>query len=184
MSEYEFAVENIVVSANFYERVPLEELLEVSENVEYEPEQFPGAIYRIEGMPMTALIFSSGKIICTGAKDMDMVKQAVEKVRKLLRKAGVRTKDDYELKIENIVASAKFPHRINLDELAYNLEMAEYEPEQFPGLVYKDEEFNTAFLIFSSGKIICTGAREPKEAKKAVKKLYEILYKLKVFEEG
>lgn len=179
--EYDVVVENIVASVTFGIRIPLDDVASASENVEYEPEQFPGAVFRIPNMPTTALIFSSGKIICTGAKDMETLEQCVDKVIKLLKSANVKVGRDYELKIENIVSSAKLPYRIDLDKLALNLETAEYEPEQFPGLVYKDEKNNVAFLIFNSGKIICTGGRKVSEIKGAFDELYSMLNKLKVF---
>ncbi|MCS7123383.1 MAG: TATA-box-binding protein [Candidatus Aenigmarchaeota archaeon] len=181
--EYKVSIENIVSSINFMEKIPLDELVKHSENIEYEPEQFPGAVYRIENMQVTALIFSSGKVILTGAENMEMLNQAVEKVKKLLEKTGVKTKNVEDLKIENIVASTKFFKKINLDTLAYNLETSEYEPEQFPGLVYRDKEYNLVLLVFNSGKVICTGGKNVKEVKEVINKFYKIVKKFKAFME-
>jgi len=179
--EYVVNIENIVASTNFFEKVPLDDLVEVSENVEYEPEQFPGAVYRIEGMHVTSLIFSSGKIICTGANTKEMLEKAMEKTKSLIRKVGVKVPSKTEIKIENIVASTKFPKRIDLDKLVYELETAEYEPEQFPGLVYRDPKYNVVFLVFDSGKIICTGGKDVDEVKEAIDKFYKTLVSLKAF---
>lgn len=181
--EYKVSIENIVSSIKFQEKIPLDELINYSENIEYEPEQFPGAVYRIENMPVTSLIFSSGKVILTGAENTEMINQAVEKVKKLLEKAGVKTRNMEELKIENIVASTKFPYRINLDVLAYNLETTEYEPEQFPGLIYRDKEYNLVLLVFNSGKVICTGGKNVKEVREVIDKFYKVVKKLKAFVE-
>jgi len=80
--------------------------------------------------------------------------------------------------VENIVASAKLDGRLNLDTIAFNLENSEYEPEQFPGLVYRMKKPKVAFLLFGSGKVVCTGAREIEDVSVAVAKVSRILKKL------
>ena len=70
-----------------------------------------------------------------------------------------------KIKIENVVASTDIKKIISLDKLLNVLEASEYEPEQFPGLVYRLDEPRVATLIFRSGKIICVGARSTAAAK-------------------
>ena len=181
MSDFDVRVENIVASISLGVRVPLNKLLD--EDTEYEPEQFPGVVFRMKEPKAAALIFSSGKIVCTGTRSMSDLKKAIQLIFKKLRKAGVKIPSNYKVEIQNIVASAKFKERVNLDKIAFELENTEYEPEQFPGVVYRMEEPKVAFLFFSSGKIVCTGTRRVEEIKKAIEKVYKELKEIKAFEE-
>ena len=176
--KYEMKIENIVVSITLNQQVPVSKLLSKSSEVEYEPEQFPGLVYRMKQPKAAALIFGSGKIICTGSRSMQDVKRAVKKIMKLLRSAGIRIRKP-KITIQNIVASAKFEGEIDLNSLAWELENSEYEPEQFPGLVYRKEKPKVAFLIFRSGKIICTGGKTVEEVEKEIRSLYRLLKKTK-----
>jgi len=172
-------IENIVASASLNVRIPLGKLVSLSEGVEYEPEQFPGVVYRMKEPRAASLIFSSGKIVCTGTRTPKDLKKAFEKIIKLIRKTGVRIPRDFKIRVENIVASTKLDARLNLDKIAFTLENSEYEPEQFPGLVLRMENPNVAFLLFSSGKIVCTGARKKKDINVAIEKLIQQLKKIK-----
>ena len=164
-------VENIVASANLQVDVPLEKIVSKLEGMEYEPEQFPGLVYRLTSPKAAALIFGSGKIVCTGARSLEDVHEVFKKVVKIVEKADVKVPKGYKVQVENIVASAKLDSRLNLDTIAFNLENSEYEPEQFPGLVYRMTDPKVAFLLFGSGKIVCTGARSVKDVGIAVEKV-------------
>jgi transcription initiation factor TFIID TATA-box-binding protein len=180
MTDFDIKVENIVASISLGVKVPLNKLLD--ENTEYEPEQFPGVVYRMDEPRAAALIFSSGKIVCTGTRSMQELKKAIRLIFRKLRKAGVKIPPNYKVEIQNIVASAKFEEGINLDKIAFELENTEYEPEQFPGVVYRMDEPKVAFLFFSSGKIVCTGTRKVEEIKKAIERVYKKLKEIKAFE--
>lgn len=175
MSEFEIKVENVVAFTSLGKDISLTKLVEKIENVEYEPEQFPGLVYRIQDPRAAALIFSSGKIVCTGARSIEMAKEAMHKVVDRIRDTGTDLPRQFDIKVENIVASSKIEAKLNLEEIAFSLENAEYEPEQFPGLVYRIREPRVAFLLFSSGKIICTGAHTLDDVQLALKKLKEKL---------
>ncbi|RLE92079.1 MAG: TATA box-binding protein [Thermoprotei archaeon] len=126
--------------------------------------------------PKTAtLIFSSGKMVCTGAKSESDVYKAVKNIIKLLKNHGIEIKSEPIIEIQNIVASAKLRAQVDLEMAAFELEGAMYEPEQFPGLIYRMKEPKVVLLIFSSGNIVCTGARKESQVKEAVDKIYEIL---------
>jgi len=127
---------------------------------------------------ITALVFSSGKIVCTGAKSEDEVKTAVKEIIKELRKANVIIRKKPEITIQNMVASGNLGMKLNLNLLAFKLENAEYEPEQFPGLVYKVPDSHITFLLFGTGKIVCTGAKNEEEIKAAVRNLVRTLKKV------
>ena len=181
MKNFNIRVENIVASANLNMRINLEKIVEYLEGTEYEPEQFPGLVYRLKDPRAAALIFSSGKIICTGARCISDVKKVVEKVVKMLKEAKIGNPKKYTIQVENIVASASFPSGLNLDKIAFELENSEYEPEQFPGLVYRTENPKAAFLLFSSGKVMCTGLRDIKEINNAVKSIFQKLRSINAF---
>jgi len=147
--------------------------------MEYEPEQFPGLVYRIKNPKSAALIFGSGKIVCTGARSLEDVKTVFKKVVQIVRSSGTRVPRNFKMQVENIVASARLDANLNLDKIAFNLENSEYEPEQFPGLVYRMTEPKVAFLLFGSGKIVCTGARNINDVKIAVEKVSKKLKQIK-----
>jgi len=171
MSEFDIKVENVVAFTSLGKDISLTKLVETIESVEYEPEQFPGLVYRIKDPRAAALIFSSGKIVCTGARSIEMAKEAMKKVVDTVRDVGIDLPTEFDIKVENIVASSCVNAKLNLEEIAFALENAEYEPEQFPGLVYRIREPRVAFLLFSSGKIICTGAHNLKDVQTALNKL-------------
>lgn len=177
--EREIKVVNIVVSASLGHDIPLEKMAATLSNTEYNPEQFPGLVIRIKEPKTSALIFSSGKIVCTGARSMEKVHESIRKIIKSLEKINVKIKQEPEVKIQNIVAAGSIGMDLNLNVLAMKLENTEYEPEQFPGLVYKLPEQKATFLLFSNGKIVCTGTKSEEEVRKALDKLVDNLKKVK-----
>ncbi len=178
-SQREIKVVNIVVSASLGHDIPLEKMAATLSNTEYNPEQFPGLVIRIKEPKTSALIFSSGKIVCTGARTMTNVHESIRKIIKSLEKINVKIKTFPEVKIQNIVAAGSVGMDLNLNVLAMKLENTEYEPEQFPGLVYKLPEQKATFLLFSNGKVVCTGTKSEEEVNRALDKLIENLKKIK-----
>ncbi len=168
-------VENIVASVSLGITIPLNKIVSKVEGMEYEPEQFPGLVYRMKNPKAAALVFGTGKVICTGARNMKDIKEVFNKVVKVVRSSGTKAPKEFEVQVENIVASAKIDNSLNLDTIAFKLEESEYEPEQFPGLVYRMTKPKVAFLFFGTGKIICTGARNMKDIKEALGKVYKKL---------
>ncbi len=144
---------------------------------EYEPEQFPGLIYRLKEPKTATLLFRSGKVVCTGAKSLDDVHKAIRKVAKQIEGAGIKVNTKPDVTVQNIVASSDLETEINLNAIAISLglEKVEYEPEQFPGLVYRIDDPKVVVLLFGSGKLVCTGAKKPDDVKRAVEKITEEL---------
>ncbi len=175
----EIHVVNIVVSTSLKHDIPLEKMAATLSNTEYNPEQFPGLVIRIKEPKTSALIFSSGKVVCTGARSMDKVEESIKKIIKSLEKIGIKITIKPEIKIQNIVASGTVGMDLNLNTLAMKLDNTEYEPEQFPGLVYKLPEAKATFLLFSNGKVVCTGTKSEEEVHIALDKLIENLKKVR-----
>ncbi len=169
------SIENVVTSASVNQSIDLIAITKLFPDVEYHPEQFPGLVFRLKSPKTATLIFSSGKMVCTGAKSEAQARKAVETVVQKLRKAGIDIKNEPIIEIQNIVASASLGGKINLEKAAEVLEHTMYEPEQFPGLIYRMDEPKTVILLFASGKLVCTGAKKEEEVYKAVEKLHELL---------
>jgi transcription initiation factor TFIID TATA-box-binding protein len=179
MTDFKIRVENIVASASLGVTVPLEKIVSKLEGMEYEPEQFPGVVYRLQKPKAAALIFGSGKIVCTGARNLEDVNTVFKKVISIVESTGTKVPKGFKLQVENIVASAKLDGNLNLNKIAFNLDNSEYEPEQFPGLVFRMTEPKVAFLLFGSGKIVCTGARSVEDVNIAVRKISKKLKHIK-----
>lgn len=177
MSE-EIKVENVVASASLNVNVPLNRLVAQLPGTEYEPEQFPGLVYRMRDPKAAALIFSSGKIVCTGATSEESAKEAIDKVIEGIKSVGVEVKGAFDIEIQNIVASTKLESELNLNKIAFSLRNTEYEPEQFPGLVFRIDDPKVAFLLFGSGKVVCTGGRSIEDVERAVEVIKEKLSKI------
>ncbi len=179
MAEKNIKVVNIVVSTDLEHAIPLEKMAATLSNTEYNPEQFPGLVIRIKEPKTSALIFSSGKVVCTGARTIDKVHESIKKIIKSLKKIGINIKIQPKVNIQNIVASGSVGMDLNLNILAMKLHNTEYEPEQFPGLVYKLTEARATFLLFSNGKVVCTGTKSESAVKEALDKLIKNLKKIK-----
>jgi len=176
---FRIKIENVVASASLGVKIKLEKLVSSLDGIEYEPEQFPGLVYRIKDPKAAALIFSSGKIVCTGAKSPKDAKLVISKIVYKMNRIGMKIPKGYRVKLENIVASAKLDRNLDLDLIAFSLENTEYEPEQFPGLVFRMDDPKVTFLLFGSGKIICTGGRSIKDVRRAVAKIDKRLRRVK-----
>ncbi|MBW2963616.1 TATA-box-binding protein [Candidatus Woesearchaeota archaeon] len=177
--EVSIKVVNIVISSSLEQDIPLEKMAATLSNTEYNPEQFPGLVIRIKEPKTSALIFSSGKIVCTGARSMEEVERSIEKIIKSLKKINIEIKIKPKVTVQNIVAAGNIGMDLNLNSLAIKLPNTEYEPEQFPGLVYKLKGTRATFLLFTNGKIVCTGTKTEDEVYKALDKLIETLKKVK-----
>ena len=168
-------IENIVATAKIAENIDLGRIVMAFEGAEYNPKLFPGLIYKDRGLNVSALIFRSGTMNITGVTNMEDLQNMVDRVLQRLRSAGVKVNEKPEVKVMNIVALATVSEKLDLPQVAMGmgLENVEYEPEQFPGLVYRQEKLT--FLLFSSGRVVCTGAQEIQEIPEGVRTLKETL---------
>ena len=168
-------IQNVVASATLNQRVDLNAIVKSNLGVEYRPEQFPGLVFRLKRPKTATLIFNSGKMVCTGAKSEKEARRAVMNVIKELKKGGIIIVNKPELKIQNIVASASLGGKIDLEQAVSSLGKTMYEPEQFPGLIYRMDDPKVVILIFASGNLVCTGAKKEQDVYDAVHKLHESL---------
>jgi transcription initiation factor TFIID TATA-box-binding protein len=170
-------IENVVASTSLGVELDLPAIVLALDGAEYDPERFPGLIYRLKEPKTATLLFRSGKAVCTGGKSLEQVEIAISKVVKKIEAAGIVVKGKPEIVVQNIVASSDLGAKINLNSIAISvgLEKVEYEPEQFPGLVYRLDSPKVVVLLFGSGKLVCTGARKPKDVEIAVDKITDEL---------
>ena len=171
-SNLDYKIENVVatVVVEITEKIDLNQIARKHPEVEYNPERFPGLVMRIEKPRATILIFSTGKMVVTGLRKAAEAPRVVEKVVKNIKKAGIKVTNP-KITIQNIVASGDLHTNIDLNMAAIVMEYAMYEPEVFPGPIYRMQDPKTVFLIFSTGRIVCTGAKKKEIVRDAVAKL-------------
>ncbi|MHA1319662.1 MAG: TATA-box-binding protein [Promethearchaeota archaeon] len=168
----DYKIENVVATVvmEITEKIDLVKIARKFEDVEYNPERFPGLVMRITDPKATFLIFSTGKMVITGLRRADEASAGVKKIVKSIKKAGINVSNPV-ITVQNIVASGDLHTFIDLNMAAIVMENAMYEPEVFPGLIYRMKDPKTVFLIFSTGKVVCTGAKNKKFVKEAFIKL-------------
>ncbi|KAF8520184.1 TBP-domain-containing protein [Hysterangium stoloniferum] len=168
-------LQNIVATVNLDCRLDLKTIALHARNAEYNPKRFAAVIMRIREPKTTALIFASGKMVVTGAKSEDDSRLASRKYARIVQKLGFDAKFS-EFKIQNIVGSCDVKFPIRLEGLAYSHgQFSSYEPELFPGLIYRMIKPKVVLLIFVSGKIVLTGAKVREEIYTAFNTIYTVL---------
>jgi transcription initiation factor TFIID TATA-box-binding protein len=169
------AIVNVVASASVDQKIDLNEITKKFPDVEYHPDQFPGLVFRLRTPKTATLIFTSGKMVCTGSKSEEMARKAVKTVVQMLRTGGIKIKKDAVVTIQNIVSSINLGGKVHLEKAARTLPRSMYEPEQFPGLIHRMLNPKTVILVFSSGKLVCTGAKNEQDVYKSVNNLHALL---------
>ncbi|MDD3136735.1 MAG: TATA-box-binding protein [Methanoregula sp.] len=163
-------IENIVASGSIAKFIDLNMVSSKIKSCELNTKRFPGAVYRIENPKIASLIFSSGKIVLTGIRNDAALKEGLSVIINSLKDAGVEVLETPNVAVTNTVCSYDIGKYINLNKVVVtlNLENIEYEPEQFPGLVYRIRDPKIVALLFSSGKIILTGGKNITDIKKGL----------------
>lgn len=164
------SVENVVASTSIERELDLDGVALDLDGADYDPEQFPGLVYRTQDPKGAALIFRSGKVVCTGARSVEAVHECIEVVFSQFDGLDIDTPAEPDVTVQNIVSSGDLGETLNLNAIAIGLglETVEYEPEQFPGLVYRLDEPDVVLLLFGSGKVVITGGTEPTQAQEAL----------------
>ena len=165
-------VENVVASIDLHGEIDVEKVANELESVRYNPSVFPGAVYKMESFGVTFLIFYSGKLVCTGAKSVETIRKATEELKRTLEVMGMTFRGDPDIQVQNIVAAGDLGFgTLDLDIVALTLPNVEYEPEIFPGVVYRVRNSRMTILIFNSGKVVVSGARTEEDIRRAVEEL-------------
>ena len=168
-----FTIQNVVASVTMEQKFNLIDIHKIVPNSEYNPKKFPGLVYRVKRPKSSTLIFSTGKMVCTGTKSEKQAISAVHRVVKDLKKYGIVITSKPEITIQNIVASGDLGKPVDLELAADILDNVMYEPEQFPGLIVRRKDPKVVCLVFSTGKGVCTGAKSEDIVTIAVNKLYD-----------
>ncbi|MFB0568791.1 MAG: TATA-box-binding protein [Nitrososphaeria archaeon] len=174
-------IQNVVATAGFDQTFDVDAIARAFPEAEYRPGVFAGLPFKLKRPKTCTLIFKSGKMVCTGAKSERQVREAILKVAGELRAAGIPVTGKPEIKVQNVVASGALGQRVDIEELCRRSPIdvkVMYEPEQFPGAVYRMEEPKVVFLIFSNGRIVCVGAKKEEEIHQAVENLRRTLQEI------
>ena len=166
---------NVVASASIDQKLDLNKIQKKFPDVEYNPQLFPGAVFRLKSPKTATLLFSTGKMVCTGSRSEEMAVKAVNTVVQKLRKEGIKIKKNAVVIVQNIVSSINLGGKVHLEKAARTLPRSMYEPEQFPGVIHRMIYPKTVILIFSSGKLVCTGAKTEKDVYRSVNQLHSLL---------
>lgn len=177
-------VENVVASSDIGHELDLATLSEDLTPSDFDPDNFPSLVYQSQDPDAATLLFRSGKIVCTGAQTINGATTALEDVFYRLRELGVDVAASPDIEIQNIVSSGDLDHALNLNAIAIGLglENVEYEPEQFPGLVYRLDDPDVVALLFGSGKFVVTGGKLLDDAEEALTVIEEQLSDLGLLE--
>lgn len=169
-------IQNVVATTNLGVQLDLKTIALRARNAEYNPKRFAAVIMRIREPKTTALIFSSGKIVVTGAKSEAESTKASRKYAKIVYKLGYTKAKFTEFTVQNIVASCDVSFAVRLEGLAHaHNNFCSYEPELFPGLIYRMLKPKIVLLIFVSGKVVLTGAKVRQEIYDAFNNIYAVL---------
>ncbi len=172
-----YEIVNLVASASLSGTLDLYELAMSIPNIEYEPEQFPGAILKLREPKVSMLLFKNGKVICSGASNEEQVAQAIRKASKLINEIqkDIKVQRKVNYTVVNLVATANLKTTLDLFHVALNLDNVEYEPEQFPGAILRIHDPKITLLLFKNGKVICAGAKREELLKKGLNKAAKLV---------
>ena len=174
-TKHDVEIQNVVAVATLGQKMDLLSIMKVFRNVEYRPKRFPGLVFKMKTPKTATLIFSTGKMVCTGSKSEKMAHSAIKKVVRELKKEGFIIRGRPKIKIVNMVGTADIGRLVDLEATSDILDNTMYEPEQFPGLIYRMKEPKVVILIFRSGKLVLTGGKKEEQVHEATEKMVSIL---------
>jgi transcription initiation factor TFIID TATA-box-binding protein len=173
--DLEIEIQNVVATATLNQKFNLLDIEKAFKDIAYIPKRFPGLVFRLKRPKTATLIFSTGKMVCTGARSENLARSAVKKVVRELKNKGIIVLREPVIIIQNMVASANLQNKVDLETAADLLDNVMYEPEQFPGLIYRMRDPKTVLLVFTSGKVVSTGGKTEEIVNESVHNLYELL---------
>ena len=155
-----YTVQNIVCTCNMGSTLYLPGLVQALQVAEYNPKRFAAVTFRLRYPRTTCLLFGSGKLVCAGAKSLNQARLALLYYVDTVRKRTGLEVDVYDFRVQNIVASATMPHGLDLERIfTEHSRESSYEPELFPGLIFRTGEAPCVFLLFDSGRMVITGGK-------------------------
>lgn len=168
-------VTNVVASAILKGSIDLDAVVVAYPDAEYRPERFPGVVLRLQRPKSVILLFHTGKLVCTGATSTKLAQKAIHYIVQQLQRNEIINQLDVSITIQNVVATGSVGGKVDLEKTAFLLERTLYEPEQFPGLIYRMEAPHVVMLIYVTGRIICVGAKKEQEIQEALHQLHQQL---------
>jgi transcription initiation factor TFIID TATA-box-binding protein len=170
-------VENIVATTHLAEHFDIQHLASIIQDCKYDPNEFSGLALNFRNPKTAALVFPSGRVVCTGAKNMDQLEELINRAIDKIEKAGGKIPDEPEVEIQNIIATSHINKILNLDAVANSnlIGKIKFRPEKFPGLIIKIDNPRSVVLLFASGKIVCTGTNNIEDASLAINSIKEKL---------
>lgn len=157
-----YDVQNVVVTAQIADSLNLLDVTMKVPGAIYEPGKFPALRMKRENAGF--LLYSSGKMVCTGTKSPDEARERIGTLCTELGKYGIKTNREPVVHVRNIVASVDLQRELKLHELAYSMTESEYNPEYFPAM--KINTAGTRILLFRTGKAILPGMKSMKDVDK------------------
>ena len=175
-------IENIVTYAQLSDGLDIKMIAESSNDFKYNPDEFQGLTLKLDDPKTAVLLLPNGKAICTGAKNIKDAETSINKLIKKIGDIGIKLNKKFKMEIQNIIASFDLKKELDLSSISIGLllENVDYEPNQFPGLIYKMKDIGASLLLFSSGKIVCSGTKNIEDATNAIEKMIEKLSSLGV----
>ena len=172
-----YTIVNIVASANLNTTIDLYNLAISIPSVEYEPEQFPGAILKLKEPKVSMLLFKNGKVICSGASSEKEIPLAIFKASKMIHEIqkSVKIQKNADYTVVNLVTTGNLNMNLDLFKTAMESDNVEYEPEQFPGAILRIHDPKLTLLLFKNGKLICAGAKNETLLKKGLRKAAKMI---------
>ncbi|MEM4256847.1 MAG: TATA-box-binding protein [Candidatus Diapherotrites archaeon] len=182
----QYTIVNIVASSSLNANIDLYNLAVSVPNVEYEPEQFPGAILKLKEPKVSMLIFKNGKIICSGASSESQIPLAIYKASKMIHEIqkSVKVQKNAPYTVVNLVTTGSLKMNLDLFKTAMESDNVEYEPEQFPGAILRIHDPKLTLLLFKNGKLICAGAKNEELLKKGLRKAAKMVKEINKPEKG
>jgi len=173
----QYTIVNIVASGNLNSTIDLYNLAITIPNIEYEPEQFPGAILKLKEPKVSMLLFKNGKVICSGASNEKQIPLAIYKASKMIHEIqkNVKIQKNADYTVVNLVTTANLHMTLDLFKTAMESDNVEYEPEQFPGAILRIHDPKLTLLLFKNGKLICAGAKNEELLKKGLRKAAKMI---------
>ncbi|MEM2233760.1 MAG: TATA box-binding protein [Nitrososphaerota archaeon] len=173
VQELEVRVQNVVATASLGSQLDLVAVMSALPDAKYKPTAFPGAVVKQKENGATFLLFSTGRLVCTGTKSEREARTAVARLVRQLREKGFLINESVEVNIQNVVVSARLPGRVDIERMATTFENVLYEPDQFPGIIYRLPDSKAVALLFASGRLVVVGSKSEEEAHENVRRVYE-----------